>query len=155
MMQERNPILVYIFEATNSLGCIVFSLLIWLNAGGWFFPKIGALYSANDVWSCLQSTMIALIVFAAVIGIPLILLFVDCFVIMKGVEGFRVSVISILMAPASYPIVRTNALEEPPAKRNFHIAVGSLIFCTNIIFVITIVYYLIRIILCLLSINVV
>ncbi len=145
-MQERNPVFVYIFEATNSLGCIIFSLLIWMNAGGWFFPKIGAIYSGSDLWACVKSTVIVLIVFVIVVGIPLLLLFVDCFVIMKGVEGFHVSVMSVLLAPASYPMIRTNALEEPPVKRNFHLIAGSLIFCTNIVFVISIIYYFIRII---------
>jgi hypothetical protein len=114
--------------------------------GGWFFPRVGSVYSSYDILACVKSTVIALLIFAVIVGIPLLLLFVDCFVIMKGVEGFKVSVMSVLLAPASYPMIRTTALEEPSAKRNFHMIAGSIIFCTNIFLVITILYYFIRIV---------
>lgn len=143
----RNPVLVYLFEITNSLGCIIVPLLIWLNIGGIFYPKFGSIYSLGDVLECLKTAAVLLVIFSIVVGIPLLLLFVDCFVIMKGVDAFKVTVMSILMAPASYPMVRTTALEEPASKRNFHMVMGTFIFCTNILLVITIVYYFLRILL--------
>ena len=142
---KRNPILVYIFECTNILACIIFPCMIFFNAGGWFFPKNAGIYSGMDVLDCMKTTVIAALIFAIVVGIPLLLLFVDCFVIMKGVKGFKVSVFSILSAPASYPIVRTSVLNEKPAVRKFHVVAGAMIFASNCLAIVGFAYYVIRI----------
>ncbi|MBQ8983324.1 MAG: hypothetical protein IJ079_07015 [Lachnospiraceae bacterium] len=144
-MKKRSSWMIYLFEFTNAGACIVLPILILFNAGGWFFPKIGSDYTANDLLACIKSSLVVLIVFAVVVGIPLIMLFYDCFVTMKDVEGFQVSTMSIIMAPASYPLMRTNALEEPKNVRTFHTIAGSSVFVTNVILVISVIYYLIRI----------
>lgn len=142
---KRNPVFVYLFECTNILACIIFPCLIFMNAGGWFFPKSTSLYSGLELIECMKTTVVAALIFAVVVGIPLLLLFVDCFVIMKGVKGFKVSVLSILSAPASYPIVRTEVLNEAPAVRRFHIVAGTLIFISNCLAILGFIYYIIRI----------
>ena len=77
-----------------------------------FYPDSMA-YQEEELLHCMKNTVTASVIFAIVVGIPLLLLFVDCFVIMKGVVGFKVTILSILTAPASYPIVRTEILKEP------------------------------------------
>lgn len=142
---KRTPILVYLFECTNIISCIVFPCMIFFNAGGWFFPADTRLYSEVELLACMKTTVAAAAVFAIVVGIPLLLLLVDCFVIMRGVKGFRVSVFSILAAPASYPIIRTEVLNEETAVRRFHVAAGTIIFCSNCLAISGFVYYIVRI----------
>ena len=141
---KRNPILVYLFEATNILGCLIYPALLLINTGGMFYPA-GMAYQEEELLHCMKNTVIASIIFAIVVGIPLLLLFVDCFVIMKGVVGFKVTILSILTAPASYPIVRTEVLKEPKAVRRFHVVAGAVIFISNSLVVMTLVQYGIRI----------
>lgn len=143
-MKKRSSWMIYVFEFGNAGSSIILAVLILLNAGGWFFPKWGSDYTSNDLLDCLKSSLVVLIVFAIIIIVSLILLFYDCFVTMKDVEGFRVSAMSIIMAPASYPLMRTNALEEPKKVRTFHMIAGTSVFVTNVILVISAVYYLIR-----------
>jgi len=144
-MKKRSSWMIYLFEFTNAGACIILPILIFFNVGGWFFPKLGSNYTAADLLSCIKASLVVLIVFAIVVGVPLIMLFYDCFVTMKDVEGFRVSTMSIIMAPASYPLMRTNALEEPKNVRTFHTIAGSSVFATNVLLVISVIYYLIRI----------
>ena len=141
---KRNPILVYLFEATNILGCLIYPSLLLINPGGMFYP-VSMAYQEEELLHCMKNTVIASIIFAIVVGIPLLLLFVDCFVIMKGVVGFKVTILSILTAPASYPIVRTEVLKEPKAVRRFHVVEGAVIFISNSLVVMTLVQYGIRI----------
>lgn len=140
---KRNPILVYLFEATNILGCLIYPSLLLINPGGMFYP-VSMAYQ-EELLHCMKNTVIASIIFAIVVGIPLLLLLVDCFVIMKGVVGFKVTILSILTAPASYPIVRTEVLKEPKAVRRFHVVAGAVIFISNSLVVMTLVQYGIRI----------
>lgn len=142
---KRNPILVYLFEATNILGCLIYPSLLLINPGGMFYPA-GMAYQEEELLHCMKNTVIASIIFAIVVGIPLLLLFVDCFVIMKGVVGFKVTILSILTAPASYPIVRTEILKEPKSVRRFHVVAGAVIFISNSLVVMTLVQYGIRIV---------
>lgn len=144
---KRNPILVYIFEITNMLGCIIFPCMIFFNAGGWFFPKSTDMYAGTELLECFKSTAIAGGIFVVFIGIPLLLLIVDCFVIMKGVKGFKVSLVSIFSAPASYPVVRSAVLKSSKAENIFHGAVGSVIFISNCLVIASLAYYVIRIVL--------
>lgn len=140
---KRNPILVYLFEATNILGCLIYPSLLLINPGGMFYPD--SMEYQEELLHCMKNTVIASIIFAIVVGIPLLLLFVDCFVIMKGVVGFKVTILSILTAPASYPIVRTEVLKEPKAIRRFHVIAGAVIFISNSLVVMTLVQYGVRI----------
>lgn len=142
---KRNPILVYLFEATNILGCLIYPVLLLINPGGMFYPDSMA-YQEEELLHCMKNTVIASVIFAIVVGIPLLLLFVDCFVIMKGVVGFKVTILSILTAPASYPIVRTEILKEPKSVRRFHVVAGAVIFISNSLVVMTLVQYGIRIV---------
>ncbi len=142
---KRNPILVYLFEATNILGCLIYPALLLINPGGIFYPDSMA-YQEEELLHCMKNTVIASVIFAIVVGIPLLLLFVDCFVIMKGVVGFKVTILSILTAPASYPIVRTEILKEPKSVRRFHVVAGAVIFISNSLVVMTLVQYGIRIV---------
>lgn len=142
---KRNPILVYLFEATNILGCLIYPALLLINPGGMFYPDSMA-YQEEGLLHCMKNTVIASVIFAIVVGIPLLLLFVDCFVIMKGVVGFKVTILSILTAPASYPIVRTEILKEPKSVRRFHVVAGAVIFISNSLVVMTLVQYGIRIV---------
>lgn len=142
---KKNPFLVYLFEVTNVLACIVFPCMIFFNAGGWFFPKGAGIHSVMDLLDCMKSTVVIGIIFAVIVAIPLLLLFVDCFVIMKGVKGFKVTIVSILSAPASYPIARTLVLNEEKHKQKFHIIAGSCIFASNCLAIAGLVYYVIRI----------
>lgn len=143
---KRNPILVYIFECSNILACVVFPCMIFFNAGGWFFPKNTGMYSGLELLDCMKTTVIAALIFAIVVAIPLLLLFVDCFVIMKGVKGFKVTILSILSAPASYPVARTLVLNEEKHKQKFHIIAGGCIFASNCLAIAGFVYYIIRIV---------
>mgnify|MGYP007047934442 CR=1 FL=1 len=141
---KRNPILVYLFEVTNILGCLIYPMLLLINPGGMFYPD-GMAYQEEELLHCMKNMVTASVIFAIAVGIPLLLLFVDCFVIMKGVVGFKVTILSILTAPASYPIVRTEVLKEPKAVRRFHVIAGALIFISNSLVVMTLVQYGIRI----------
>lgn len=141
---KRNPVFVYLFECTNIISCIVFPSMIFFNVNGWFFPR-EQLYSDTELFACMKSTAIAALVFSVVVGIPLLLLLVDCFVIMRGVRGFKVSVFSILTAPASYPVIRTEVLNEEKEVRRFHVVAGMIIFCSNCLVITAFVYYIIRI----------
>lgn len=141
---KRNPVFVYLFECTNIISCIVFPCMIFLNAGGWFFPTDPQTYSDIELFACLKSTAIAVLIFSIVVGVPLLLLLVDCFVIMRGVKGFRVSVFSILTAPATYPVVRTEVLNEETGIRRFHVTAGTIIFCSNCLVIASFAYYIIR-----------
>lgn len=142
---KRNPVFVYLFECTNIISCIVFPCMIFLNTNGWFFPT-DQMYSDTELFACMKSTAIAALIFSVVVGIPLLLLLVDCFVIMRGVKGFRVSVFSVLTAPASYPVIRTEVLNEEAGIRRFHVTAGIIIFCSNCLVITAFVYYIIRII---------
>lgn len=125
----------------------IFRLLIGISGVG---PKAGmALLSAlsvADIQMAVLSGDAKSLTKANGIGIPLLLLFVDCFVIMKGVVGFKVTILSILTAPASYPIVRTEILKEPKSVRRFHVVAGAVIFISNSLVVMTLVQYGIRIV---------
>ncbi|MCM1496725.1 MAG: hypothetical protein NC089_13135 [Bacteroides sp.] len=118
--------------------------MIFFNVNGWFFPR-EQLYSDTELFACMKSTAIAALVFSVVVGIPLLLLLVDCFVIMRGVRGFKVSVFSILTAPASYPVIRTEVLNEEKEIRRFHVVAGMIIFASNCLVITAFVYYIIRI----------
>ena len=142
---KRNPVLVYLFECTNIISCIVFPCMIFFNVNGWFFPT-DSVYSDMELFACMKSTAIAASIFFLVVGIPLLLLLVDCFVIMRGVKGFRVSVFSILTAPASYPVIRTEVLNEETGFRRFHVTAGIIIFGSNCLVITAFAYYIIRII---------
>lgn len=141
---KRTPFFVFLFECTNIISCIVFPCMIFLNAGGWFFPTDSRLYSGEELLTCMKSAAIAALIFSVVVGVPLLLLLVDCFVIMRGVKGFRVSVFSILTAPATYPVVRTEVLNEEANIRRFHVAAGTVIFCSNCLVIGAFAYYIIR-----------
>lgn len=142
---KRNPGFVYLFECTNILSCIVFPCMIFFNVNGWFFPE-ALIYSDAELFECMKTTAIAALIFSLVVGIPLLLLLVDCFLIMRGVKGFQVSVLSILTAPASYPVIRTGVLNEESGIQRFHVTAGILIFGSNCLVITSFAYYLIRII---------
>lgn len=139
---KRNPIFVYLFECTNILGCLIFPLLLLINPGEMFYPT--GIYSGEELLYCMKNMAVASGIFAVVVGIPLLLLFVDCFVIMKGVKGFKVTILSILTAPASYPVVRTEVLKESKNKRRFHVIAGIGIFISNSLTVAVLAQYVIR-----------
>lgn len=141
---KKNPVLVYLFECTNILGCLIFSALIFINPGEIFYPS--GIFSVEEYLQCMQNMIVAAVIFACVVGIPLLLLFVDCFVIMKGVPGFKVTIFSILTAPASYPIVRTEVLKESKNMRRFHVIAGIIIFVSNSLIVGAFVQYGIRLV---------
>ena len=141
---KRNPVLVYLFECTNILGCIVFPCFLYFNIGGWFYPT-SDIYTIEELIGCMKHMLTASILFAVFIGIPLLLLLVDCFVIMRGIKGFQVSAISVLSAPASYPIIRTEILKEDKKKRTFHVIAGGIIFASNCLVISAYVQYMIRI----------
>lgn len=140
---KRNPILVYLFEVTNVIGCLVLPCLLYFNIGNWFYPSTDV-YSIEELLTCWQAMLTVSLIFAIFIGIPLLLLLVDCFVIMRGVKGFQVSAFSVLTAPASYPIIRTEILKESKAKRTFHVVAGAVIFISNCLVVSAYVQYMIR-----------
>lgn len=142
---KKNPILVFVFEIVSILACIIFPFMIFLNAGGWFFPIVSAANADVDLLDCMKTTVIAAGVFFIFIGIALVALIVDCFVVMKDVKGFKVSLVSICTAPASYPIVRTEALEEDRKFRMLHVIAGGAVFVSNGLVVVSFVYYIIRI----------
>ena len=98
----------------------------------------------EELLACWKAMLIASLIFAVFIGIPLLLLLVDCFVIMRGVKGFQVSALSVLTAPASYPIIRTEILKEDKSKRTFHVVAGAIIFVSNCLVISAFVQYMIR-----------
>ncbi len=140
---KRNPILVYLFEITNIIGCFVFPFFLYFNVGNWFYPT-SEVYGVEELLACWKAMLIASLIFAVFIGIPLLLLLVDCFVIMRGVKGFQVSALSVLTAPASYPIIRTEILKEDKSKRTFHVVAGAIIFVSNCLVISAFVQYMIR-----------
>lgn len=142
---KRTPLFVLLFEFTNAIGCLTFCSMIFFNIGGLFFPK-GDFISSEMILACMRHMAILTGIFAVVVGIPLLLLFVDCFVIMKGVKGFKFSIISILSAPASYPIVRTMFLKDPVGLKAFHITFGTIIFASNSLTIACFIYYIVRIV---------
>lgn len=142
---KKNPILVFLFEIVSILACIIFPLFIFLNVGGWFFPPASSAAPDLDLLDCMHSTIIAAVIFFLIIGLALAALVADCFVIMRDVKGFKVSLISILTAPASYPIVRTEALQEEKKIRIFHLIAGGSVFVSNGLVIVSLVYYIIRI----------
>ena len=142
---RKNPRLVIIFEIVSILACIIFPFMIFFNAGGWFFPSAASADPDLDLLDCMQSTIVAAVIFFLMIGLVLAALVVDCFVIMRDVKGFKVSLISILTAPASYPIVRTEALQEEKNICIFHLLAGGAVFVSNGLVIISLVYYIIRI----------
>ena len=147
MEEKRNPILVFIFEGTNVIGCFGLALLLLINPGHLFIPQ-GSVILAEDLLNCIKHAAIAGGIFLVFIGIPLLLLFVDAFVIMKGVKLFQVSAASIVGAPSAYPVIRTEVLREKPAVRAFHVTCGTLIAISNVTVIATLIYYVIRIVIC-------
>lgn len=143
---KKNPTFVFLFEIVSILACIIFPFMIFLNAGGWFFPTASAANPDVNLLDCMKTTVTAAVVFFFVIGIALIALIVDCFVVMRDVKGFKVSLVSICTAPASYPIVRTEALQEEKNIRMFHIIAGGGVFVSNGLVVVSFIYYIIRIV---------
>lgn len=142
---KKNPTFVLLFEIASVLACIIFPFLVFINAGGWFFPTGSSIYSDLDLLDCMQSAMVAAIWFAVIIGIALLALIIDCFVIMRDIKGFKVSLVSILTAPASYPIVRTEILQEDKKVRIFHLIASGGVFFSNGLVIAALVYYIIRI----------
>lgn len=143
MENKRNPILVYCFEVINILGCVVLAVLITLNVGDWFMPT-GDVISEQAFYACIQRVVLTMLGFMILFGISLILLVVDCFVIMKGIKGFKVSLWSILSAPAGYPVIRTQILKENKRDKTIHTVAGGLVFICNWILVSAMVQYFIR-----------
>lgn len=141
---KKNPILLYLFEATNIISCLVFPCMLFFNIGGWFYPSGSQVYSGQELLGYIKNVAILGVVFTVIVGIPLLLLLVDCFVIMRDVKGFRVSALSIITAPASYPIIRTEFLEEKKAVRKLHTVAGAIIFISNSLVISSLAYYFMK-----------
>lgn len=143
---KKNPTLVLIFELASILACIIFPFMVFFNVGGWFFPTASSVDRDLELLECMKSTTVASMIFFVIIGIALVALVFDCFVVMRDVKGFKYSLFSIFTAPASYPIVRTEALQEENHIRTFHLLAGGGVFISNGLAIAAFAYYVIRLV---------